>query len=356
MCVCVCSFFVSKKKEKKKKVKEETRGVSPAPVHDMDGGKAKEGWCMLRYAGGVQNSDNEIINRTMLRFRPIAPKPVSSGTVSGNLLVDRFTSKRSKRKYVRVRKNNGYKRKNNNNNNINNDHDEEEEDGLNKNVNVVTTLQLLPERPTTKDQESFSWCNNNVSKNDPDLMMGSKVDDNRQDLRAAAAIWLNMKGKDLMINGVGGGGFGVSDQTVVEVRRRTVVESWVTVESVTADTCMDILGRCLDVEGVKTDLDKDTCPGFISDGFNRVLWVNKAYKKMAVNGDGCWPEIEIMVWLVLKEKLPSLDYSLFASQVRLQYTWQNEKYSKMVPCDAFRMDGGGFAWRLDVEAALSLGR
>ncbi|KAE8672459.1 Cytochrome C1 family isoform 1 [Hibiscus syriacus] len=74
----------------------------------------------------------------------------------------------------------------------------------------------------------------------------------------------------------------------------------------------------------------------ISDGLHRVQWFNGAYKRLLMEANDA-PPPEIMVWLLLK---------------------QNEKLSRMLPCDVWKMDGGGggFAWRLDVEAALSLGR
>ncbi|KAJ6776897.1 hypothetical protein OIU74_000971 [Salix koriyanagi] len=66
-----------------------------------------------------------------------------------------------------------------------------------------------------------------------------------------------------------------------------------------------------------------------------------------------------MVRLVIKEKLLRFVdcASAFSCWVRLQNSWQKEKCSKTaVPCDVWRMDFGGFAWRLDVDSALSLGR
>ncbi|KAF2316465.1 hypothetical protein GH714_041806 [Hevea brasiliensis] len=108
---------------------------------------------------------------------------------------------------------------------------------------------------------------------------------------------------------------------------------------------------------------KDTRPGFISDGSNRVRWVNGAYQSMVSvmkekENEGQGQSGEIMVWLVTKEKLIPYMYSCaFTCWVRLQYAWKEKKYSsQMVPCDVWRMDCGGFAWRLDVEAALGLGR
>ncbi|XP_031252131.1 putative uncharacterized protein DDB_G0268234 [Pistacia vera] len=313
-------------------------------------GKATERWCMVRCAGVAQNN-NEVINRTMLRFRPIAPKPASNDTVSGSLGVDNknmlLSSKRSKRKYVRVRKNNGYKRKNRISPRG------EGEDGVNK---TIVTLQFFPEKTDSENSYSNSktqepWCNIINNSNNFDPVVASKGG-------GAVEVYhdeLNQIEKK-------GFGFEVSDQ-------RTVVESWVTVESVT-ETCMDgrgLLGST-DVERMN-NLESDTCPVFISDDLNRVQWVNGAYKRMVMengnnknnnnnnnNGykDGESPEV--MVGLIMKEKFPVCVCSSFTTRVRMQYTWQSERYSKTVPCDVFRMDCGGFAWRLDVDAALSLGR
>ncbi|KAE8688944.1 hypothetical protein F3Y22_tig00110946pilonHSYRG00042 [Hibiscus syriacus] len=100
---------------------------------------------------------------------------------------------------------------------------------------------------------------------------------------------------------------------------RAVRSSCVTLECVT-DTWVsgDGLG-CTDEER-KVNLGKDTCPGFISDLFGRVIWTNGAYKEMV--GGERWKDIN----------------------------------SLTVPCDVWRMNGGGFAWRLDINAALCLGR
>ncbi|XP_044478588.1 uncharacterized protein LOC123205637 [Mangifera indica] len=300
-------------------------------------GKAKESWCMIRCAAVAQNN-NEVINRTTLRFRPIAPKPASNDTVSGflgvynkNLLL---SSKRSKRKYVRVRKNNGYKRKNQISPH------EEGEDGVNK---TVVTLQFFPEKTDSKNSDSNSkiqdpLCNIINDRNNLNPVVASKGRDAVEFYQPE----LNHRIKEKEFE------FGVSDQT-------TVVESWVTVESM-KETCMEgrgLLGST-DVERMN-NLESDTCPGFISDGLNRVQWVNGAYRRMVMGykeGD----ESQIMVGLIMKEQFPVCVYSSFTTMVRVQYTWKKEKYSKMVPCDVYRMDCGGFAWRLDVEAALSLGR
>ncbi|KAK7850937.1 tryptophan synthase alpha chain [Quercus suber] len=131
-----------------------------------------------------------MVSREMLRFRPITPKPVTDGSGSSYMLTEKKNSVvskgRTKRKYVRVRKNsmNGYKKMVS---------EEESKDG------VLKTLQLLPEKAEMKDPV------------DPTAeKVGVEVD--------------NVEGGD-------GGGGGGSDLTV-EMGQTRVVESWVTVESV----------------------------------------------------------------------------------------------------------------------------
>ncbi|RVW14136.1 hypothetical protein CK203_084890 [Vitis vinifera] len=118
----------------------------------VSGCSVGEGLCMERCAGGAQ--DNAIINRIMLRFRPIAPKPAAGGSSSGgstsenrNVVVARG---RGKRKYVRVRKYNRCRRKKRT-------AEEEIREGLEK---TVQTLQLLPEKADGSDSPAgASWCN-----------------------------------------------------------------------------------------------------------------------------------------------------------------------------------------------------
>lgn len=290
---------------------------------------------MTRCGGGVQ--DKAIMNRMMLRFRPIAPKPAAGGSGSGGSAVDSknafVTKGRAKRKYVRVRKNSGYKRKKRK-------AEEETKEMIEKNDGLekrVETLQLLPEKSERNESpESESRCNF-------DRTVTRKDSEENGD----PPMWLNFE-KGVCKDG---------DRTVVtRPMMMSAVETWVTVESVT-DTCMGVplpaLGST-DVERM-SNLEQDTCPGFVSDGSNRVLWVNGAFKRMVrQQNDGQSREI-ITVWLVAKERLP-YSYTAFSCQVKLQYRLGKDKWSQIVPCDVWRMDGGGFAWRLDVEAALSLGR
>ncbi|OMP05534.1 hypothetical protein COLO4_08782 [Corchorus olitorius] len=292
-----------------------------------------EKWSMLSYTGDSQ--DKTVINRIMLRFRPIAPKPVVGEMGSGGAQFDNknllLCKPRTKRKYVRVRKNNIKRKKRSSSDQL---HDEE----ASKDPEKIVTLQLLPEKTEAN--------NGTISNQNGAVLVGNQDPPRFFNLNFSNG-WIDRMGA---VDG--------ADRTAAMIQKRkvTVVESWVTVECVT-DTCME--GRELgstDVERMK-NLEADTCPGFISDGLNRVQWVNGAYKRMLTVGklgfEGVTPEI--MVWVVIKQELPRF-CTAFSCKVRLQYTWQKEKCSRMLPCDVWKMDSGGFAWRLDVEAALSLGR
>ncbi|KAE9619873.1 hypothetical protein Lal_00040276 [Lupinus albus] len=274
--------------------------------------------------------DNRILNTIMLRFRPIAPKPVSDGSVAPVQLNQRKGSvygKRTKRKYVRVRRNTGYVRKNN-----------EKLVESRDVVAAVSTLQLMPEKDKAENSSSIardSWCNN--------LDLNGTVE-------KIQILDNNLKPPCVTAN-VGSGS--TLDPP------SAVVESWITVESV-SDTCMsggeESLG-CTDAEKLK-NLETDTCPGFISDGYWKVRWLNDAFKKMILSEKEKEECSEMVVLLKVKDNSVlrcCYSYPSFTCSVRLQYTCLKEKCTKMVPCDVWRLESNGFAWRLDVKAALSLG-
>ncbi|KAM1410585.1 hypothetical protein ACFX13_023678 [Malus domestica] len=295
---------------------------------------ARDGWHVPYGETGAL--DKAIIHRTMIRFRPIAPKPADGGYSSGTTSADGKTalsaSNRVKRKYIRVAKN---PKNNNGARKIINSRSSTED-----NPTAVVTLQLMPEKTDSRDfSGSGSWC----TSVDPTVV---KTSDNRE-----LPTWMNLNPK--MNWSVWNADTRSGTDLTAVVPRVAAVDSWVTVESVT-DTCMDVRGLgCTDVEKLKS-LDKDTCPGFTSDGFNRVQWVNEAYKRMVNYVEGQSPPAEVVVRLATKESLP-YTHPAFSCRVRLQYyTRQKEKCSRMVPCDVWRMECG-LAWRLDIKAALSLG-
>ncbi|XP_042504564.1 uncharacterized protein LOC122081479 [Macadamia integrifolia] len=272
--------------------------------------EGRGGCCIARFAEDPYEKSK--VDRIMLRYRPIAPKPVVGGVVTGNSSPENkervFRVERVKRRYVRddhrrcIRRRRVFL--------------EEKLGGFDESVEDDTTvMRLLPLLPEIPDRKDITERNTPV-----DL----------------APIWLKFSGKE---------------STVLRPQPLRPVGSFVTVGRVTEEAYVDgeVLGST--DEERKKNLERDTCPGFISDGLNKVEWTNEAYKKMIGEGESR-PEMEC---LLTEEKLP-LSCPAFACPVRLQYTRSKEKHSMTIPCDVWRMDGGRFAWRLDVKAALSLGR
>ncbi|WCJ43901.1 hypothetical protein M5689_024610 [Euphorbia peplus] len=290
----------------------------------MDNGGG--GCCIARYGGGGGGGGYDIstIDRIMMKFRPIAPKPANGTSSSSSPEMNENTSSSGRGK--RRLNNHGVRRCNNATNN----RKRKLLTGDKTASAGVITLPLLPETPEIK------------IKRDP-------IEESPKNLPG----WLS---------------FGREDGMMMMIDPKVeVIGSCVTVECVT-DTWVDLdeLG-CTEVER-RVNLERDRCPGFISDGYGRVTWMNEAYKEMVREGEG-----EVVVWLVMKDKaavtaaLGSKD--AFTCRVRVQ----NKKISStscgsngkerssgsmILPCDVWRMDqqGSSFAWRLDLTAALSLGR
>lgn len=296
----------------------------------MDGGKQ-------RFSGGLE--DKTIINQIMLRFRPIAPRPEKSTSSSAPGKDAVITKKRVKRKYVRVKKKKASCSVK--------DNDGEWLDG------TVTMLQLLPEREVTVG-ENFS-IGDPVEKLPCWIDFGTVSGKNKE---GGISLVRSRGSSDLLHD--------TDRMAAAAAAVKVVIESCLTMERVT-DTCEDGGGRrwwlgCTDEERAK-NLEGDTCPGFISNSLDRVQWINTAYKRMMVDDltDGTGGEElpeEVVVSLVVKEEEKSLQiqWPAFSCRVRVVNSWGKKTVKMMVPCDVWRMDFGGFAWRLDVEAALSLGR
>ncbi|KAL0792680.1 hypothetical protein Bca101_064057 [Brassica carinata] len=261
----------------------------------------------LRYSGKVQ--DKVSVDTLMLRYRPIAPKPTTGQPCDArdnNKKNSRNMSKRTKRKYVRVSKNNNTTCRGKNRSDVS---DHREQAGL-------VTLQLMPE-------------NSDLTPSDP--MVKTITGEETQET--------NML-------------------TVFNGGATAEVETWVTVESVTG-VCDDGSSsfhavECTDV-GMVDNLSKDTCPAFVSDASNRVVWVNEAYRRNVSGEDRSLTDVT--VWLVMGESTVGMmycNYRAFTCRVRMQYTCRETLYTKTVPCDVWKMEFGGFAWRLDTAAALTL--
>lgn len=264
------------------------------------------------------------MDRIMQRFRPIAPKPAaatgsfSSGCGSrsavpknadlsvkaeiGRRLCEKYSAS-SVKKMCTVRK-----RKASSEDSELNGRTASNES--NSGGDTAVTLLLLPETPDVKE----------CSKREPQ----------------SSPLWLN---------------FGNEEKRVghdMEDLPPAVVGSWVKVERITdAWEHCDVYGLGRTDEERMMNLYLDTCPGFLSDGLNRVKWTNLAYKQM-VQGDAA-----AEVWLVINKgvALP-VGWPSFTCWLRVV---KSPTTSLTVPCDVWRMECGGFAWRLDAKAALSLG-
>ncbi|KAG2240683.1 hypothetical protein Bca52824_097116 [Brassica carinata] len=254
------------------------------------------GCCIARYGGS--GGDMSKVDRIMLRYRPIAPRPDSGGSSSPPLIPYR-PSRGEERENIREHNGNSKRRRN------------EEA----KNGSETVTLPLLPETPERR-------------KEPPRVLVPAP------EFGAAASSWLSF-GDD--------GRYKAAKKSLdlteglLTARTETVVSSLLTVECVTEEYEIG-----------------DTCPGFISDGLGRVVWTNGSYRDLVIGKDKCCSKMS--VWLVMKEK-PLLTKRTFTCRMRLQYTCRDNEVSSIIsPCDGWKMNDGGFAWRLDVNAALFLGR
>ncbi|KAE9601397.1 hypothetical protein Lal_00024001 [Lupinus albus] len=276
--------------------------------------------CIARYATGGAYYDMREWDKIMLRFRPIAPKPVAakSPTASGGSSSESNDAVRTKRKYARSVKDNN----NNNNNNKRKTRRRDKTSSLEKqNHAPVVTLPLLPETPDLKDLTipETKEVHKNTNKN--------------------------------MLN------FNNLSHAKIEPELKpswyygtTVCYSCVTVESV-SDTWQQGESLGSTDEDRRVNLSKDTCPGFISDGYGRVTWTNSAYRERV--GEGA-----CVVLLTMKNNVSvvvtnPLSFTCKVSVVCYD-TCGKERRSFMVPCDVWSMEFGGFAWRLDLKAALTL--
>ncbi|CAG7892818.1 unnamed protein product [Brassica rapa] len=273
------------------------------------------GCCIERYGGS--GGDMSKVDRIMLRYRPIAPRPDSGGSSSPPLDSVSPKSRRGKRKYSKENSSSSGGSVNSNGNSKRRRNEEA------KNGSETVTLPLLPETPERR-------------KEPPRVLVP-----------AAASSWLSF-GDD--------GRYQAAKKSLdlteglLTARTETVVSSLLTVECVTEGEYE--LG-CTDEEK-KMNLERDTCPGFISDGLGRVVWTNGSYRDLVIGKDKCCSKMS--VWLVMKEK-PLLTKRTFTCRMRLQYTCRDSLVSSITsPCDGWKMNDGGFAWRLDVNAALFLGR
>ncbi|PWA65315.1 hypothetical protein CTI12_AA335620 [Artemisia annua] len=289
------------------------------------------GCCIARYGGGGMYGMSKV-DKIMLKYRPIAPKPVVAGSGAGSGGSSTENSggyvkcERTKRKYVRVNKNKKKK-----------------ETSSRKKFTVppptspieqeVVTLSLLPETPAQKQTSSaFGLVSPTTIK--------CNCSSNIITTKKSEPMWLdfNTEAQKLCLGHM---------KSVVPVFSKPIqpappqVVSYVTVECVT-DTWVDIPGLgCTDEERVR-NMEHDTCPSFISDGQDRVVWTNKAYRQMAAADS-------ISVVLVRKDKrtLLPLTFPAFTCKVRVTSAVNsNRTTTTTLPCDLFLVDLYKWFWIL----------
>ncbi|KAI9108965.1 hypothetical protein K1719_020270 [Acacia pycnantha] len=290
------------------------------------------GCCIGKYATGAH--DTSKVDKIMLRFRPIAPKPVIGSTAYGGSLsessVDAFSRYGGvKRELSRVHYTSNINCRRNQRCNRRRKHSP-------KQSQPAVTLPLLPLTPDTKDLRPADLT---VSASNA-VRSKAKI---RKPMRPSFENFAALRLGSPASYCCGG------TSTYLPP---AVAGSYVTVECVT-DTRVEGEGLGCTDEERRVNLSKDTCPGMISDGYGRVTWTNDSYRRMVCEGEE-EKETVGLAWLVMEEVGETASYRSFTCRVKVKYTRGKQKGSLTMPCDVWRMDSGGFAWRLDVEAALSL--
>ncbi|ESW27517.1 hypothetical protein PHAVU_003G209000 [Phaseolus vulgaris] len=287
----------------------------------MDG---RGGCCIARYVPAASHVST--MDKIMLRFRPIAPKPASdaSSSESSDALLKTRTSKRKCVSDINCNTKRRTRRRKNTSS------PELKQKQMRKRKQPAVTLPLLPETPDRKDSP--------VRDLTPPIAKeaGNNYTNNSNNyLKKNVPVWLSFE-------------------------RRSLTRKVEPYDAMMAGCCSCVTVECVTnawVEGEwlgSTDeerrvrLKRDTCPGLITDGYGMVTWRNEAYCEMMKG------ERDGAVFLVIKEGL-LLPYPSFTCKVKVvQYVWGRERSSVTLPCDVWRMDSGGFVWRLDVKTALSL--
>ncbi|KAM1035523.1 hypothetical protein ACFX2I_038668 [Malus domestica] len=298
----------------------------------MDG---RGGCCIANYGyGGGGEYDMSKVDRIMLKFRPIAPRPVNGGgstAEKGDVYVKSGRGRGKRSRCVKSKRRAVVYPNNKNNNKRKRPSKAEEE-------KMVVTLPLLPETPEPRESSVERERNSYSSHSSYSSTTWMSFENNNCTSRTSPT---SHRSKVAAATAMG--------------------KSCITVDCVT-DTWVEVEGLGCTDEERRMNLERDTCPGLISDWMGKVVWTNGAYRSMVGQREG-----EMMVWLVMKEKaaravgVMSSYTAAFTCRVRVQYsgcgggTSAGDWCSLTLPCDVWRMEGGGFAWRLDVKAALCLG-
>ncbi|XP_071694386.1 uncharacterized protein [Rutidosis leptorrhynchoides] len=276
------------------------------------------GCCIARYSGNDGGGQiRSKVDKIMLKYRPIAPKPMATGSGSSSSTVDHNLGnrRRRKRKYTRV---NGNKSK-------------KVTKTVSNKRNLSLTLSLMPETPADRKENSLETSSRDLlNHNKPQLILLSC---NNQHQKVSYG----------------------------HVQKREVI-SYVTMECVTGTWINGDNGLGFVADHVRLmNMEMDTCPSFITDSRDTVVWTNKAYKEMTAAAGGGGDRSAAAEVLVKKCNLVRMPVSQLGFTCKMKVTWGSERgtcdqSSVTAPCDVWRLRNGGYAWRLDVKAALCLGR
>lgn len=210
------------------------------------------GCCIARYATGGVVYNAAKFDRIMLGFRPIAPKPASRGSSFGKLSTERKdkcvrrTGRGRKRRSFTSSTSSSDKTKHSVSRKRQRKSSENEIGGDAVESAAVVTLPLLPPELEANEER-------NIHKNSVGFSIPS--------------TWLRLQTRF------------VQQQHHQSVQK--VVETWVTVESVT-DSCMvDACGLGRTDEQKRMALETDSCPGMISDVLGDM-------DERQVHRDGSW--------------------------------------------------------------------
>ncbi|CAL9114975.1 uncharacterized protein LOC135633066 [Musa acuminata AAA Group] len=292
----------------------------------------RRGGCLIAMYGGGRDADVAWkVGQIMLRYRPIAPKPTSpagSPKISPVPAETRAAARRPKRKGSANPSGGGRGRKTGkvdvtagSSSSIN---DDEKSSSTTTSSSMIVTLPLMPETPERQ-------CELAESPRKP----SSPITPDAAALPRVVPPWMGQKQ-------VGG--------AVV------ALGSWVTVACVTDSWREEDVPWRSD-EAVTAALSLDESPGFVSDGWDRVMWTNEAYRRMVMGREeGEEQAEEVKVGLVTGGLVPAAAACrAFTCRVRVRPGTERTSSSPLAaPCDVWRLDSGGCAWRLDVKAALSL--
>ncbi|XP_022036709.1 uncharacterized protein LOC110939324 [Helianthus annuus] len=279
----------------------------------MDG---RGGGCIARYSGsnsryGEITYGMSKVERIMLKFTPIAPKPMAAGSGSSCSTVEHSDgSGRTPR-----RKRSGV-----------------------HGGDTVVTLALMPETPERKEN---SPATSSPSEKQDVLFSGTTVNNKKPSQVLLSFNSMQSTARD---------GHVIASPKP----QKLMVTSLVTVECVTA-TWMNGDGVGLTDQARILSMEMDTCPSFITNSRDTVVWTNKAYREMITGSDNYSDEMVMVVVKKFNRVTLPVCHPAFTCTVKV--TWGADRATAVTaPCDVWRLCNGGYAWRLDVKAALSLGR